>query len=203
MKQPKIVVFDVGRVLLEWDVIPLFSAALGDEVAAQAFIEETDFLDWNERMDEGETYADALATAAQHYPQHQALFELYRDKWDSTIHGAIDGTVAILEALRLRPQPLYAITNFGAENWPRACDRFPFLRDSFADVVVSGDVKLLKPDPAIFHLLLDRNDLDAADCLFVDDSAKNVDAARSVGMHAIQFTGPKALQKVLELKGLL
>jgi 2-haloacid dehalogenase len=116
--------------------------------------------------------------------------------------GPIDGTVGILEELRQRGTPLYAITNFNQDKFRETLERFSFLR-TFRDIVVSGDERLLKPDPAIYRVLLERNGIDAAACVFIDDSEKNVRGAEAVGMKAIHFTTPQALRADLAGMGLL
>ncbi|MEM6382768.1 MAG: HAD family phosphatase [Pseudomonadota bacterium] len=196
-------VFDVGKVLLEWDLHTLFEPLLGSEHNVDAFLEETDFHAFNLGLDAGKTFADSLPPLIDRFPHHKSSFEHFRDAWTECTPGPIDGTAAILEDLKTKGTPLYAITNFSAENWPKACAKFPFLATSFRDVIVSGAVKMLKPDPAIYELLLTRNGLDAADCLFIDDSPKNVAGARAVGMQAIQFTGPHALRAALTHRGFL
>lgn len=118
------------------------------------------------------------------------------------VPGEVPGSVALLEALRTAGVPLFAITNFSAEKFALTQARFPFLR-GFRDVVVSGAERLLKPDPAIYRLLLERNGLAAARCLFIDDSAKNVAGAQAVGMHAHHFRDAAGLADALRAHGLL
>ncbi len=106
----------------------------------------------------------------------------------------------MLDALRARGVPVYAITNFSAEKFGLACAEFPFL-GGFDGVIVSGDEKLVKPDPAIYRLLLERYRLSAADCLFIDDVAANVEAARGVGMYGHHFKDPDGLADQLRHHG--
>ena len=102
--------------------------------------------------------------------------------------------MAILDELKAQGTPLYAITNWHQDKFRETQARFPFLGTSFRDIVVSGDERLVKPDPAIYRLLLDRNGLEASSCLFIDDSPKNVAGAEAVGMKAHHFTSPEALR---------
>ena len=200
---PRAVIFDVGRVLIEWDVHALFAPLLGDAAAVEAFLAETEFGAWNLSLDRGRPLAEGVAEMAARFPHRAGLFEAFAERWIETVPGPIEGSVALLEALRAKGVPLYAITNFSAETWPRAVGRFPFLGTAFRDVVVSGEVGLLKPDPAIYELCLARNGLEAAACLFIDDSPANVAGARTVGIPAIPFTGPHALRAALAHAGLL
>jgi 2-haloacid dehalogenase len=120
-----------------------------------------------------------------------------------TIETPVPGTWEIAEALLARGVPLYAITNWSAETWPHALALYPRLETIFNDIVVSGQVKQLKPAAAIYRLLMDRNGLEAGDCIFIDDSMANVEGARAVGMDAIHFTGAEALGRELAARGLL
>ncbi len=127
-------------------------------------------------------------------------------KGDEVGRAHFEGTVAILDSLRRAGAPLYAITNFAITNFAsdtfaEACELYPFLKTSFLDIVVSGDERLIKPDPAIFELLLARQKLVAEDCIFIDDSPKNVDAAAALGFHALHFTTPEALRRDLTALG--
>ena len=116
--------------------------------------------------------------------------------------GAIDGTVEILDALRRRAVPLYALSNWSAETFPHALRRFDFL-SWFDGRVISGEVGLIKPDPRIYRLLLERHGIDAAEAVYVDDVARNAEAATALGLHGIHFTGPAALRRELAGLGLL
>ncbi|MEM6422529.1 MAG: HAD-IA family hydrolase, partial [Pseudomonadota bacterium] len=169
------IVFDVGRVLVHWEPEPVLADILGGEEALAAFQAEVDFMEWHKEQDRGRSPEAAVAAARKQYPAYaEALGALY-DRWVETIPGPIEGSVEILERLRAADVPLYAITNFPAEQWVKTVPVFPFL-GQFRDVVVSGKERMMKPDPAIYHVLLDRNGLVAEDCLFIDDSVANVDA---------------------------
>ena len=82
-------------------------------------------------------------------------------------------------------------------------DDYPRLFDRFRDIVVSGDEGLIKPDRAIFDLLCTRNGLDPAQCLFIDDSLKNVKGAEAAGWQACHFTTPETLRRELDSRRLL
>jgi 2-haloacid dehalogenase len=116
--------------------------------------------------------------------------------------GPVPGTVEILAELRAGGVPLYALSNWSAETFPRALARFPFL-GWFRGTVISGALRVAKPDPAIYRHLLDTFALRAADTVFIDDAPRNVEAARSVGMHALRFTDAAALRAALTDHGLL
>lgn len=195
------VIFDVGNVLLRWDARALYRQLLPDEAAIDAFFAETGFHDWNLGFDGGADWDEGVAAHSVRFPHRAGLLGAFHDRWHETVLGPIEGSVAILEALEAEGVPLYAITNFAWPKWQEARARFGFL-GRFRDAVVSGRERMLKPDPAIYRLCLERNGLAAADCVFVDDSAANVAGAAAVGIDAIRFTTPEALGEELRRRGL-
>jgi len=199
-KRPRIVVFDIGNVLLEWDPRHLYRKIFDDEERMELFLSNVCTVDWNLEQDRGRSWAEAVAERIALHPEWQEEIAAYDTRWLEMVPGAIAGTVAILERLREAGVPTYAITNFSAEKFLVARERFPFLR-GFEDVVVSGEVGLVKPDPEIFALFLKRNGLDSGDCLFVDDVAANIATAQAAGFVAHQFTTPEAFAGVLRAHG--
>jgi 2-haloacid dehalogenase len=196
----KSVIFDVGMVLLHWDPRQIWVDDFASMPEVEDFIEEIGFYDWHKQQDAGRSFADAVTDHAKKYPQHTEKLRKYDTHWDQSIPGAIEGTVAILGALQRQGTPLYAITNYPAEKFKQARQRFDFL-NFFVDVVVSGEERLIKPEPAIYRVLLDRNDLAARDCVFIDDSPANIDAANVLGIDGILFTGPEDLAVSLKDRG--
>lgn len=195
------VVFDVGNVLIRWDPRHLYRKLIADEAEREAFLAEVCTHDWNLEQDRGRSWEEAVAERTALFPHHEALIRAFHERWHEMVPGEVEGSVAILEGLRAAGVPLYAITNFSTEKFREAQERFPFLT-RFLDVVVSGEVQLLKPDPAIYRLLLERNRLDPARCVFVDDSAPNVEGARAVGMRAHHFRDAAGLRAELIALGL-
>jgi len=153
-------------------------------------------------MDAGMPFANAIAERQRLFPEHAELIALWKDRWPEMLGDAFPESVAILAELRERGHLLIALTNWSAETFPVARDRFGFL-DWFEDIVVSGEEKLAKPDPRVFRLALERNRLDAADSVFIDDVPANVAAARALGLEAIRFLDPGSLRLDLERRGLL
>jgi 2-haloacid dehalogenase len=198
----KAVIFDIGAVLIDWNPKYLYSKLLTDDAAIDAFLAEIGFHDWNRALDGGGLWGPAIAELAGRFPHHRELIEAAHTRWHEMLPGAIDGTVDILEQLAAKGVPLYAITNYSTEKWLETKARFPFFAH-FRDIVVSGDERLLKPDPAIYRLCLDRNGLEAGSCVFIDDSPKNVAGAASVGIDAILFETPQKLAADLTARSLL
>jgi 2-haloacid dehalogenase len=200
MPHPTRVVFDIGNVLLHWDVRLLYRTIFPDPAVMEDFLTRVLPPEWNLEQDRGRSWADAEAERIALFPEHADAIRAFRARWHETVPHAIEGTVAILAALRRAGVSLYAITNFAPDTFREAQARYPFLAESFIDIVISGDERLIKPDPAIYKVLLDRQALDAADCVFIDDSRKNVDAAAKLGFHALLFTTPE--QFAADLRGL-
>lgn len=199
MSNPSTVVFDIGNVLLDWDPRYLYRSIFDDEERMEWFLAEVCTPAWNIEQDRGRTFKDAVAELVAVYPHLEAEIRAFDERWPETVSRVIDGSLDILQTLRAQQVPNYAITNFSAEKFADARRIWPFL-DTFDGIVVSGEHRLLKPDPAIYRLLLDTHGLAAGDCVFIDDSVKNVDGARAVGMHALHFTGPETLRD--DLRGL-
>ena len=196
------VVFDVGNVLIRWDPRHLYRRLFAEEAAMERFLAEICTDAWNLEQDRGRTWEAAIAERIALFPEHETLIRAYSDRWPEMVPGEVEGVPALLEALRGAGVPLYAITNFSAEKFVLSQARFPFLR-RFRDVVVSAHERLLKPDPAIYRLLLDRNGLQAGRCLFIDDSEDNVRGAEAVGMRAHHFRDAATLAEELRRLELL
>lgn len=191
---PPIVVFDVGNVLIHWDPLRLYRDVFaGNEARGRWFLHEVCAPAWNLEQDRGRDWRDAVAGLSAEFPEWRDEICAYHTRWRETLGDPIAESVEALGALTARGTPVYAITNFSGEKFREARALHPFL-DSFRGVVVSGDEGLVKPDAAIYLLLLERYDLAAADCLFIDDSAANVAAARGVGMRALHFRGGASLR---------
>jgi len=197
------VLLDLGGVLIDWDprylYRPLFQ---GDEAALQHFLAEICPPEWNRQMDAGRLFDDAIAERQRLFPEHAALIALWKTGWGQMLREPIHETVEMVDALRQRGHRLYALTNWSAETFPVARERFAFL-DWFEDIVVSGEVKLAKPDPRIFELTIERCGLTPASTLFVDDMRPNVEVARALGLHALHFEHPRKLRADLEGLSLL
>jgi 2-haloacid dehalogenase len=201
--QPRAVIFDVGNVLFRWEPRALYERLIGDDRALDAFLAEVVTRDWHFQHDAGRPFAETSAELIARFPEHAALIAAWGPRFNETLTGAVPGMVTLVGELDAAGVPLYAITNFSGEFWPpfRATQEGVFGR--FRDVVVSGDEKLVKPDPAIYRLALDRFGLTPGEAVFVDDRAENVEAADALGIHGVLFTDAAALRAALIEMGLL
>ena len=201
--RPDCVVFDLGGVLIEWDPRHLYRRLLPDDPAVEAFLDEVGFDEWNHAMDAGVgTWSAAVAELAARHPHRRELIAAYPARFLETLAGPIEGSVTLLGELHERGTRLVALTNWAAETFAMARGQMPFL-DLFEAVVVSGEERVAKPDPAVFDLVVRRFDLDPARTLLVDDRAANVEAAVTAGLQAVLFTGPDRLRADLVRMGLL
>jgi 2-haloacid dehalogenase len=197
------VVFDIGNVLIEWNPEHLYRVLIPDDIERQAFLETVCSMDWNLQQDLGRSWSDAIDVLTTQHPDKAELISAYSDRWHDMVPGEIPGSLQILLELKQNDIPLFAITNFSSDKFLEAQARFPFLKTSFLDIVVSADEKLIKPDPEIYKVLFGRNGLEPGECLFIDDSERNVDAARSVGMTAHHFKNAEGLRSELVQLGIL
>jgi 2-haloacid dehalogenase len=196
------ILFDLGGVLVDWNPRYLYRPLFDDEAAMEDFLARVCPPEWNLEMDAGRPFADAVAERQRLFPEHAERIALWHTGWPQMLRDQIDETVELLLRLRDRGHRLLALTNWSAETFPIARQRFAFL-DWFEDIVVSGEVKLAKPDRRIFELTVRRTGLDPARTLYIDDAATNVEAARSLGFQPHRFESPAGLRAELGRLGLL
>lgn len=200
--KPSIVVFDFGGVLIDWDPRRVYQHLLPDMAAIEEFLATVCTPEWNVKQDAGRSIAEAEAELIQRFPDKAHLIRAYYAGHEVAVGGAVQGTVDLLERLHAKNVPLYGLTNWSGETFPRSRWRFAFM-ERFRHIVVSGDEKLIKPDPAIYRTMLKHIAAPAEHCLFIDDSPKNVAGAKAVGMHAVHFQSPAKLEADLKAFGLL
>lgn len=195
------VVFDLGGVLVDWDPRYLYRTLFDDEAAMERFLAEVCTPEWNLAQDAGRPWAEAVAVLTAQHPHHAEHIATYRTRWLDTLRGPILPTVDLLAQLREQGVHLYALTNWSQETFPLARERFDFL-GWFEGIVVSGEERLIKPDPAIFHRLIQRYAIEPARTLYIDDSPRNVATAEALGMHGWHFQGADALRARMRALGL-
>jgi 2-haloacid dehalogenase len=196
------VLFDLGKVLLDWDPRYYYRRFFADEDELEEFVQRVVGHDFYLAMDAGKPAAQAIAERSRAFPEQAELIARWPEGWPVMLRGAIAGSVEILRELRGRGLRLYALTNFSTETWPTAKARFDFL-SWFEDAIVSGELGIVKPDPRIFRLAISRCRLDPARTVFIDDAPANVAAGRASGLRSLLFTSPERLREDLAAIGLL
>ncbi len=196
------VVFDVGGVLLDWSPSHLYRQLIQDPVDLQHFLSVVCPLAWHFQHDRGVPMAETLPARAVEFPDHAELIALWQTRYGDMVAGPVPGTAALLADVRAAGLKIYGLTNMPAEVWPGLVEAWPVLSD-LDGVVVSGQEQLVKPDPEIFDVLVERFGLDRPATLFVDDVVTNVDGARSCGLQTVHFTGADQLRTDLRRLGVL
>ncbi len=197
----KNIIFDFGGVLLDWSPRYLFQKHISDPKELDYFLENICTLEWNTEQDAGRTMAEGTRILQEKHPEYHDLIQLFYDRWIEMSPGLFDQNVALLHQLKEK-YPCYGLTNFSNETLPMARAKFDFF-DVFDGIVVSGDEKLVKPDHAIYKLLLDRYDIKAEESVFIDDSYPNIVAANELGIQTIHFTPTTDLEAELKKLGVL
>jgi 2-haloacid dehalogenase len=195
------IIFDLGGVLIGWDPRLLYRKLFDDDASIDTFFREIDFHAWNLEQDRGRTFDRGVAELSARFPQYAEYIRAYDERYPETLSGAIEPTVRVLSQLRQAGYPLYALSNWSAEKFEYARAHFDFL-NWFDTIVVSAHVKLVKPDPRIFELLLERTGRRAGECVFIDDNETNVQVARTLGFHAIRFESAPQLVSDLRQLGI-
>lgn len=199
----KAIIFDFGGVLLEWNPRRLYHRFFPDQPEAlENFLEEVNFAEWNEQQDKGRPFAQGVAELTAQFPQHGHLIRAYHEYWEDSIAGPIQGTVQIASRLKQKGFWLYGLSNWSAETYPLVRDKYEFF-DLFDDIILSGEVGLIKPDPEIFMVALKRIGRPASDCLLIDDALPNIEQANKMGFAAIHFESPAQLQEELRQRRLI
>lgn len=195
------VVFDIGNVIVAWDPRNLYRKLSDDPDAIEAFLAQVCTSEWNHRIDLGEPWDALTDELAAAHPDHREWIHAYRDRWDEMLGGLIEESVAALRCLRAAGVPVYGLSNFSAETWPIAAARYDVLGE-FDDLILSAEVGLAKPDPAVFELAAKRFNVTPARTLFIDDRADNIAAAAVCGWHTRHFSDPGRLQLAFARLGL-
>lgn len=198
----KTIVFDLGGVLIDWNPRYLYTKIFAAEEEMEWFLSHVCSPSWNARQDAGRSFAEGILEAKAKYPKYAPQIELYFSRWDEMLGGPVAGTPEILREVKERHHKVYALTNWSAETFPLAQAKFNFLGE-FDGILVSGREKLAKPDPAIFTRFLQRFNLTAPDCVFIDDNVDNVAAAAQQGFETVLFKDAPSLRRELVERGVL
>lgn len=168
----------------------------------ERFFHEVNFMDWNAQQDRGRTFEDGVAELSGQFPHYAELIQAYHDNWEESIGDYFAGTVEIMKRLKKAGYPLYGLSNWSAETFPIAREKYDFFH-LLDDIVISGEVGMIKPDPEIFEHLLEKIDKPAQECLFIDDAPANIEQAHKMGFATIHFQSPEQLEAELHRLQLL
>jgi len=197
------IIFDFGGVVVHWDPRRVYRRFLQTDEAIDRFFREVGFHRWNADQDRGaRTWDEAVAELSSRFPYHRELISAYHEFWEDSIGGPIEETVRLMERLRAYGHRLVGLSNWSAEKFRLTQRRYDLFK-LFDEIIISGDVKVMKPEREIFDITLRKLGLRADECLFVDDSQGNVDAAAAMGFHVIHFQSPSQLEADLRRLGLL
>ena len=196
------VIFDFGGVLIEWDPRNLYRRYFDNAESMERFLEEIDFMEWNALQDKGRPFAEGVADLTAQFPQHADLIRAYHEHWEESIGEPITPVIEILKRVKAAGWPIYGLSNWSMETFPiiRKQHTFFNLLDGY---LLSGEVKLVKPDPAIFQRMLDKIGRRPEECVFIDDNPANVVAARALNIVTIQYQSPEQLERELQQLGIL
>lgn len=199
----RVILFDLGNVVLDWSPVRLYRQIFQSDEAARRFCAEVCTMDWHTDHDRGVPMAENARRLKAVYPHHADEIDAWRERWFDMFDGYVDGTDEIIARLDAQGHPLFGLSNMPAEVWSETRRRFPVL-ERLRDVVVSGEEGCVKPDPRIFEITLQRlGGREAQDIFFIDDSARNVEAARQLGFQTHHFQSADGLERALRHEGIL
>ena len=201
MNKVKNIIFDFGGVLVDWNPVYLYKNEFESETDMNYFLENICTPEWNIQQDAGRSLAEATEILQKEHPEYKELIGYYYARWEEMLGGVIKDSERVLKMLKTK-YPIYGLTNWSAETITIAYNKYDFF-SHLKGIVVSGDEKLIKPDPKLYQVLLDRYDLKANESLFIDDNIHNIETAQKMGFHTIHFTENIDLEKVVREMGVL
>jgi 2-haloacid dehalogenase len=196
------VIFDLGNVLVQWNPTNLYDKIFSDKTERDHFLNYIATMDWHSEQDAGRSPKEATELLVKEHPGWTKPIRAFYARWKEMFAGPIEGSVEILKELKEKGHKVYALSNWNAELFNDTVDDFPFLQ-WFDDKVISGEVKLKKPDAAIYKLAFERFKIKPQQAVFIDDADENIKTAKSLGLHAILFKNPAALRQELQTLNLL
>ncbi len=192
------IIFDLGAVLIDWNPRYLYRKIYKTEEEIDWFLENICTNDWNEKQDAGRSFEEATEELLSKHPEHEIAIRAWYGRWKETMNGPIQESVNIFRELKDSGRfKIYALTNWSAETFPWALEKFEFLH-WFDGIVVSGVEKTRKPFPEFFQILFDRHNVNPAKALFIDDNLRNVDGGHAIGLPGIHFVSPAQLRAELQ-----
>lgn len=201
-RRPAAVVFDIGRVIIRWNLRYLYEKLIADPAELDWFLANVVTEQWHHQQDEGRPLAEMVPERIASFPEHADLILAYATRFSETYPEHIPGTLDIIARLKARGVPLFGLSNFGADFWDEFLTGQPVF-EGFRDIVVSGHERVAKPDPAIYAIAEQRFAIPPEDLFFIDDKAENIEAARSRGWRGHVFTNADVLEADLKAHNLL
>ena len=199
------IIFDFGNVLVRWEPETVFLPYFGNDEARYCYFwRHVCDKSFRDRIDAGEDSQQVIREQQQRYPEFAEAIDMYMSRWEESLPGEMLGMYELVQRLKANPDNhIYGLTNWSMETFPQARQKFPILQ-LIDQYVVSGDVKIVKPAPCIFHILLNQFGLKAEECIFIDDNPDNVASASALGFHGILFHDAATLeQQLTSLPGIL
>lgn len=197
------IIFDLGNVLIDWNPDYVFDPMFEDKERKKYFFQNICTMEWNEMQDEGRSIKEATEELSIKHPDWKEYIEAYYGRWIDMLGGPIQESVDIFRQLKNTGKyKFYALTNWSAETFPHALERYEFLH-WFDGRIVSGEEKMRKPNPEFYQVLLDRFQVRPEEALFIDDNLRNVQAAEALGINCIHFRSPQQFKEELATHGLL
>ncbi|MEM1086667.1 MAG: HAD-IA family hydrolase [Pseudomonadota bacterium] len=199
----RIVLFDLGNVVVDWRPILLYRTLFEDLAEAEWFCAEVCNMAWHTEHDRGVSMNENAAPLIAKYPQYESQIRAWKTGWLDMFTGYVSGVPQLIARLEERRVPLYGLSNIPAEKANETFNAFPIIK-VLRDIVVSGAEKVVKPDPKIYQIGLKRmGDPDPGDVLFIDDNRGNIDAASRLGFQTHLFEGADGLEVDLIARGLI
>nr|WP_315030019.1 HAD family phosphatase [uncultured Chryseobacterium sp.] len=181
----KNIIFDFGGVLMDWDPRYFFKEYFNDDEKMEYFLKNIAEDEWNVEQDRGRSLAEGTEIQVKKFPEWEKEIRAFYDNWTVMLKSDIPQNVEVLRKLKNTDYHLFGLTNWSAETFPYALENYDFFQIFDGKIVVSGTEKLIKPDPKIWHVLLERYDIKADESVFIDDNAKNIEMAQSLGFRTI------------------
>ena len=187
------IVFDLGNVLIEWNPSHLYDKIFPNKKESDYFLSNICTMDWHSQQDAGRDIKEATEEKVKEHPDFAQPIRAFYARWKEMFGGPIEGSVNILKEVKEKGYKVYALSNWNAELFNYAIDDYPFLK-WFDGKIISGEVKLKKPDEAIYQVMIERFSLTPQNTLFIDDTEKNIEEAKTLGFHCIHFKSAEQLR---------
>lgn len=197
----KNIIFDFGGVLMDWNPRYFFKDYFNDDEKMEFFLKNIADDDWNAEQDRGRSLAEGTEILIAKFPEWETEIRAYYDNWTTMLRSDIPENVAVLRKLEHSEYDLFGLTNWSAETFPYALENYDFFKIFDGKIVVSGTEKLIKPDPKIWEVLLERYNIKANESVFIDDNAKNIETAKNLGFVTIHITEETNLAEELRNLG--